>query len=121
VKRHLALLAALAVLAAGVSPGISALCGGSPGAMTHACCAGEKECGTLAPQSEMACCEAAPAQAPAGAQPSAAFASWAGSFAALPASAPAPAVAAPSRDGASDAGLAPSPGSLSTLCPPLRL
>jgi hypothetical protein len=119
--RPIALLLALALVAAGASPAIAALCGNPQGAMARSCCSEREDCGMLAALPEMTCCEAAPVQAPSGSQQGAGTVSWLSSLAALPASALVPAAAVPPGGGANDAPLASLAESLPTYCSPLRL
>jgi hypothetical protein len=121
VHRSLAMVLVLGLVAVVGSPGIAALCAGSPAARAHACCAAGSDCDRFTPPAQMRCCEAAPIQAPAGSRQGVLSNSGAQSAAALPAAAQVLAGAAvPGRD-ARSASLASFPESLSTLSSPLRL
>ena len=119
--RSLATVLILGVVTVVGSPGIAALCAGSPGAQAHACCAASNDCETLTAPPQMRCCEAAPIQAPTGPRQGVLSSSGGQSVAALPvATQPLTGAAVPGR-GVRDASLASLPDSLSTLSSPLRL
>ncbi len=119
--RSLASVLILGVVAVVGSPGLAALCAGSPGARAHACCAAGNDCDTLTAPAQMRCCEAAPIQAPAGSRQGVLSTSGAQSVAALPAAAQVLAHATAPGGDARSASLASFPDSLSTLSSPLRL